>query len=89
MSKSKSKSSDRSSLYKDARTQPRRIEAVQTTKLKKAMRGQDSGKPECKEIFSKRRLTIREERAGLLPWDVGCDEIGFCSYCHHSKSRRG
>ena len=73
MSKSKSKSSDRSSLYKDARTQPRRIEAVQTTKLKKAMRGQDSGKPECKEIFSKRILTICEERAGKYRFvAMGC-----------------
>jgi hypothetical protein len=76
-SKSMSKSSDRSSLYKDARTQPRRIaKAVQTTKLggqKKAMRGQDSGKTECKKIFSKRILTNREERAEKYGFvTVGC-----------------
>jgi len=50
--------------------------AVRITKLgvqKKAMRRQDSGKTECKEIFNKTIITIREERAEKYIFvTVGC-----------------
>ena len=92
MGVSKSKSSDRSSLgsiNKDARTQPRLIVARTATWQSRQTKpeGQKKAmheKVRFRGIFSKRILTIREERVEKYRFvTVGC------WMCPHSKSGRG